>query len=351
MKQYVVLGLFVSALGLPATAAAISVDRIAGTGAPENNGDTGPAATTNIGEPFGVTIGPDGAIYITEVRHHRVRRLDPKTNQLTTVAGSGQRGYSGDGEPALKATLNEPYEIRFDADGNMFIVEMKNHIVRRVDRRSGTITTVAGTGQPGFSGDGGPATKAKLSQPHSIAIDRTGAIYIADIGNHRIRRVDPRYGIIESIAGNGERKPPRDGQVARDHMLVGPRALDIAGNTLWIALREGHSVWKMDLSDGILHHVAGAVQAGYSGDGGPALAAKFNGPKGIAIGPDGEVVVCDSGNNVIRQIDPKPGTVSTVAGGKSSSDKLSQPHGVAIAPDGAILIGDTMNHRVLRVKK
>lgn len=335
----------------PPGVAAPTYETVAGTGASDNNGDAGTAATINIGEPFGVTIGPDGAVYITEVRHHRVRRLDAKTKELATVAGSGQRGYSGDGGPARKATLNEPYEVRFDTGGNMYIVEMKNHIVRRVDRRSGTITTVAGTGQQGFSGDGGPATKAMLSQPHSIAIESTGAIYIADIGNHRIRRVDPKSGIIESIAGNGDRKPPRDGQVARDHTLVGPRALDIAGNTLWIALREGHSVWRMDLADGILHHVAGAGQAGYSGDGGPALAAKFNGPKGIAVARDGKIAVCDSGNNVIRLIYPKSGTVSTVAIGKSQDDKLSQPHGVSIAPDGDIFIGDTMNHRVLRVKQ
>ena len=221
--------------------------------------------------------------------------------------------------PAVDAELNEPYEVRFDHDGNMYIVEMKNHIVRRVDRKSKKISTVAGIGRPGFTGDGGLAVKAKFSQPHSIAIDRRGAVYVADIGNHRIRRIDPKTGIVESIAGNSKRTPPRDGQVARGNPILGPRALFIDGDTLWIALREGHSVWRMELVDGILHHVAGTGQAGYSGDGGPAIEAKFNGPKGIAVESNREVFVTDSGNNVIRRIDLRSGLIATVAGDKAVS--------------------------------
>jgi streptogramin lyase len=324
------------------------IDTVAGTGAAENNGDKGPASTINIGEPFGVEFGPDGALYITEVRHHRVRRLDLTTREVTTVAGCGKRGYSGDGGPAANAELNEPYEVRFDRDGNMFIVEMKNHVVRRVDRKSQNISTVAGTGQQGFAGDGRPATEANFSQPHSIALDRHGALYVADIGNHRIRRIDPKSGIIESIAGNSRRTAPRNGQVARGNPMIGPRALFIDGDTLWIALREGHSIWRMELTDGILHHVAGTGQAGYAGDGGPASEAKFNGPKGIAVASNQSVFVTDSGNNVIRRIDLQSGLVGTIADKKSN---LSQPHGLCVAPDGAVFIGDTSNHRVLRVKQ
>ncbi len=355
MKQYFLICLLVCTSWMPASASERSSETIAGTGLAENNSDHGPASTTNIGEPFGVEVGPDEAIYITEVRHHRIRRLDPKTHELTTVAGNGKRGYSGDGGPALQAELNEPYEVRFDSSGNMYFVEMKNHIVRRVDHQTGVISTVAGTGRQGYSGDGGPATKAMLNQPHSIAPDREGAIYIADIGNHRIRRVDPKTGVIDSIAGNGKRSNPQDNQTARGHSLVGPRALFIHGDILWIALREGHSVWRMNLADGILHHIAGTGQPGYSGDNGPAINAKFNGPKGIAVGPNGQIVVCDSANNAIRQIDPKSGLISTITGGESqnvkSNAKLNQPHGVCVTPDGAILIGDTLNHRVLRINK
>jgi DNA-binding beta-propeller fold protein YncE len=337
------------------------IDRVAGTGAPKNNGNAGPASTINIGQPFGVEIGPDQALYITEVQNHRVLRLDLAKQELTTVAGCGRRGYSGDGGPATAAELNEPYEVRFDLDGNMFIVEMKNHIVRRVDGRTKVISTVAGTGRQGFGGDGGPAIQATLSQPHSIAINREGALYIADIGNHRIRRVDPKTGIIESIAGNSERTLPKDGQVARGNSMPGPRALFVDGNTLWIALREGHSVWRMDLGDGILHHVAGTGRGGFAGDGGPAIDAKLNGPKGIAALANRHVFVTDAGNNVIRRIDLGSGAITTVAGDKSQrsqpsnsgaavSGRLNQPHGVCVAPDGTIFIGDTLNHRILCVR-
>lgn len=335
----------------------------AGTGAPENNGDAGSALAINIGDPFGVEIGPDGALYVTEVRNHRVRRLDLKSNELTTVAGCGRRGYSGDGGPALEAELNEPYEVRFDYDGNMYFVEMKNHVLRRVDVKTKIITTVAGVGRPGFGGDGGAATKAMLRQPHSIALDERGALYVADIGNHRIRRIDPKTGIIESIAGNGEPTAPSDGQVAQGIPILGPRALCIDGDTLWIALREGHSVWRMDLATGVLRHVAGSGEGGYAGDGGPAKQARFNGPKGIAVDQHGHVFVADSENNAIRRIDVKSGQISTIADGQllgrgngndgaaAANAQLNRPHGLCVGPNETLYVGDTLNHRVRRIKR
>jgi sugar lactone lactonase YvrE len=245
--------------------------------------------------------------------------------------------------------MNEPYEVRFDRDGNMYVVEMKNHVVRRVDKETQKISTVAGTGQQGFGGDGGPAVNALLSQPHSIAIDGHDAVYIADIGNHRIRRIDPKTGIIDSIAGNSQRTPPRDGRVARGNPILGPRALFIEDDTLWIALREGHSVWRMRLGEGMLHLVAGTGLAGFAGDGGPATEAKFNGPKGIAVLPNRYMFVVDSGNNAIRQIDLQSGQIATIAGDKSKAN-LNQPHGICVSADGKVFVSDTMNHRVLRVK-
>jgi streptogramin lyase len=351
------------ACGYSATAISgeLSIDSIAGTGAPENNGVSGPADTVNIGAPFGVEIGPDGALYITEVGNHRVRRLDIARRELTTVAGCGRRGYSGDGGPALDAELNEPYEVRFDSGGNMYIVEMKNHVVRRVDRTTNVISTVAGNGHQGFGGDGGPAIKAQLNHPHSIALDGKDALYVADIGNHRIRRIDPKTGIIETIAGNSQRSMPQNGLAARGNPILGPRALFVDGDTLWIALREGHSIWRMSLADGILSHVAGTGRAGFAGDGGPASEAAFNGPKGIAIGPDGNVFVVDSENNAIRRIDLQSGVIATVANsgstdkggagrrGAATNAQLNQPHGICVASDGTLFIGDTLNHRVRRV--
>jgi DNA-binding beta-propeller fold protein YncE len=225
----------------------------------------------------------------------------------------------------------------------MYVVEMKNHIVRRIDAGTRTISTVAGTGRAGFGGDGGPANEAQLNQPHSIALDRDDNLYIADIGNHRIRRVDAETGVIDSIAGNGERTLPKDGRPARDKPIFGPRALFVDDDTLWIALREGQSVWRMNLSDGILHHVAGTGKPGHSGDGGPASAATFKGPKGIAVAPDGAVFVVDSDNNVVRRIRPKSGVIETLR-----TAPLNQPHGVCVAPNGDVFVGDSLNNRVSR---
>jgi streptogramin lyase len=340
----------------------LTIDSVAGTGATENNGDAGPARSINVGDPFGVEIGPDAALYVTEVRNHRVLRVDLQSGEQATVAGNGRRGYSGDGGQATAAELNEPYEVRFDAEGNMLFVEMQNHIVRRVDAKTKVITTVAGTGQRGFGGDGGPATKALLNQPHSIALDPGGAIYIADIGNHRIRRVDAATGTIESIAGNSQRRLPVDRQLARGNSILGPRALYIHDDILWIALREGHSIWRMNLTDGVLQRVAGTGQVGFSGDGGPALSATFNGPKGIALGPGDNIVIADTENHTIRMIDRQTGNITTIAGGGPQRDggagdggaatqaELNRPHGVCVGPDGAVYIGDTLNHRVRRIK-
>jgi streptogramin lyase len=355
----VAAGLLAVTVAAPAPTRAGKIETVAGTGQPEDNGSAGPGTRTNVGDPFGVEIGPDGALYITEVRNHRVRRLDLKSGRLTTMAGTGRKGYSGDGGRATEADLNEPYEVRFDSAGNMYFVEMQNHIVRRVDAQTNKITTIAGTGEPGFAGDGGPATKAQFHRPHSIALDGRGNLYVADIGNHRIRRIDLETGFVESIAGNEQRRLPRDGQVARGQPILGPRALCIDKGTLWIALREGHSVWRMELNEGRLRHVAGSGKQGYTGDGGPAIRATFNGPKGIAVGPDGDVYVVDTENQVIRKIDVARGRVTTVAGngtrggagdgGPATAAQLDRPHGICLGPDGSIYIGDTLNHRVRRV--
>ncbi len=177
--------------GIAVHAAQPIVTTVAGTGQAADNGHSGFARQVNVGQPFGVEIGPDGALYVTEVANHRIRRLDLQSGKISTVAGTGKQGYSGDGGPATAATMNEPYEIRFDQAGNLYVVERLNHTVRLIDAKTGVIRTIAGTGQAGFSGDGGPAVKAQMNQPHSIALDESrGHLYIADIQNHRIRRVD-----------------------------------------------------------------------------------------------------------------------------------------------------------------
>lgn len=338
------------------------IDTVAGTGNPENNGDSGSAPESNLDQPFGVEFGPDGALYITEVGQHRVRRLDLETEQISTWAGGKGKGYAGDGGMARLALLNEPYEVRFDAEGAMYFVEMQNHLVRRVQGDSHKTSTVAGTGKPGYAGDGGPAIKAEFSSPHSIALDDRGYLYIADIGNHRIRRVELKTGQIDCLSGDGRNVLPKDGALASTQPLSGPRALYVTHRTLWVGLREGNSVWRIDLDTECIQHVAGTGEKGFSGDGGPALEATFDGPKGIAVAKSGLIYVVDTENHAIREINPHDHTIRTVAGGGPDSGgfggdggpakkaQLNRPHGICVGPDGALYIGDTNNHRVRRMR-
>lgn len=330
---------------------------VAGSGSPQNNGDAGVATLLGVKDTFGVEIGPQHALYIAEVGHHRIRRVDLTTNHITTVAGNGTKGYAGDGKLATEAQLNEPYEVRFDAAGNLYFVEMQNHVIRRVDATTQVITTIAGTGKAGFHGDGGPATRATFNRPHSIALDQQGNLYIADIGNHRIRRINLGTGIIETIAGNGEKELPADGQLAKQHPMLGPRALYVTGNQLWIALREGNSVWQLDLQTGRLKHIAGSGQSG-SVDGGPREAT-FSGPKGLVVDDKENVYVVDTENHTIRRIDGQSREVTTIAGngvaghgvGRALSAQINRPHGICLGADGSLFVGDTLNHRVVQIRE
>jgi DNA-binding beta-propeller fold protein YncE len=310
-----------------------------GTGEAGYSGDGGTGAEAEINNPYGLAIGPDGALYICEIDNHCIRRLDLRNQKVSTVAGNRRRGYSGDGGHALEASLDQPYEIRFDRAGNMYFVEMRNHIVRKVDARTRIISTVAGNGTPGFGGDGGPARKAQLRNPHSIAFDPAGRLLICDIGNHRIRRVDLSTGIIETWAGTGERRPTPDGAPRTGTPLNGPRAIDFdSQGNLYLALREGNAVYRLN-----------AKTQRYE-----LLASKLNGPKGIAWSRDG-IYIADTESHTIQRIDPKTKTVTIVAGGGEAAEaenadplkvRLARPHGVAVGRRGELYIGDSENHRV-----
>jgi streptogramin lyase len=287
----------------PAGAAPRQISTFAGTGAAGFSGDGGLAQAAQLNNPYGLARGPDGALYVCDMENHRIRKI-AKDGVIGTVAGTGKRGYSGDGGPALEAGLNEPYEIRFDKAGNLFFVEMRNHIVRRVDTVTKIISTVAGIGAEGFSGDGGAAARAQLRQPHSIQFDAEGDLYICDIGNHRIRRVEMKTGLISSFAGTGERLPAPDGAQFAQAPLNGPRAIDFDQDaSLWLALREGNAIYRMDLKAGTIHHVAGTGQKGFTGNGGPAKQATLSGPKGLSLGPAGNVYFADTESHTIRMVD------------------------------------------------
>ena len=347
-------------LALSCAASSVSAQEvitILGTGQAGWSGDGGLGSAAKCGAPFGIVVGPDGALFVCETTSHVIRRIDPDTQLVTTVAGTGGKsGHAGDGGPATEALLHEPYEVRFDTDGHMFFVEMKGEVVRRVDSRTGIISTIAGTGTAGFSGDGGPATAAQLKQPHSIALDNTGHLYICDIGNNRVRRVDLAKGTINTFGGTGERKPTPDGAAVAGTPLNGPRALDFDGRgALVLALREGNAIYRVDLKQLTYQHVAGTGKSGYSGDGGPAQRAQLAGPKGVSLGLNGDIYFADTESHTIRVIRAKSGIVETLVGDGTKGDgpdgdpkqcRLARPHGVYVDGSDNVYIGDSDNHRV-----
>ena len=333
------------------------VETIAGTG-------TAGYSATEVNNPYGLVIGPDGGLYFCDLGNQRIRRLDLATGALTTIAGSGERGYRGDGGPALQAALNMPHEICFDGVGDLYIVERDSHAVRKVDRESGVISTVAGTGQPGFGGDGGPAAEAQLDRPHSIAIDGNGDLLICDIGNHRVRRVDLESGRIETFAGTGEREPTPDGALLAGTPLNGPRTIVVGEDgSLYLALREGNAIYRIDPRERRIEHLAGTGEQGYAGDGGPARSAALAGPKGLAYGPGGVpgrvLYVADTENHVVRAIDLGSGLISTVLGTGERGDgpepeplacRLARPHGLYTDGRGTLYVADSEAHRIRVVR-
>ncbi|MEW5979994.1 MAG: hypothetical protein AB1898_29710 [Acidobacteriota bacterium] len=332
----------------------------AGRGTPGYSGDGKPAVQAQLNNPFGVTRGPDGAIYFCDTGNHVIRRI-AADGIVSTVAGDGTPGYSGDGGPALKAQLNEPYEVRFDESGSLYFVERLNHVVRKVDGRSGKISTIAGTGAPGFSGDGGPAHRARLRQPHSLQFDSEGNLYICDIGNHRIRRIEKKGGSIRTFAGTGQAGATPEGSPLQGTPLNGPRALDFdrEGN-LWLALREGNAVYRLDRRASRWHHIAGTGQEGFTGNGGPARQARLSGPKGLAVGPDGNIYLADTESHSIRMIDVQTGRLEWIAGtgrrgngpdGDPMACGMSRPHGIFVDTDGSIFVGDSEAHRVRLIRR
>lgn len=329
---------------------------LVGTGKAGYTGDGGPLSAATMDNPFGVLIGPDGALYVAEMGNHIVRRIDLKTKAIRTVAGNGKPGYAGDGGPATSASLSAPHEIRFDRRGDLYIVERDSHVVRKVDMKTKVISTVAGTGKPGFSGDGGPANKAELNQPHSIAFDPQGRLLICDIRNHRVRRVDLKTGLIDTWAGTGDRQATPDGAKVKGTPLNGPRTIDFdpKGN-MYLVLREGNMVFRIDPKTETIHHIAGTGEKGWDGDGADARKAKLNGPKGVAWAPDNSIYIADTESHTIRRIDLKTNVITTEIGDGQKGDgpeddprkcRTARPHGVYVDKKGVLYVGDSETHRV-----
>jgi uncharacterized protein (TIGR03437 family) len=297
-----------------------TITTIAGTGVPGYNGDNIPGNTAQLNTPWRVTLDPAGNLYIADSGNDRIRKLTP-SGIITTVAGSGQPGYSGDGGPATSATLRIPEQAELDAFGNMFIADSGNNVIRKVDT-SGVITTVAGTGYGAgignstgtgaYSGDGGPATKAELNLPISVAVDAAGDIFISDQANNVIRKVSPS-GTISTVAGiSTEFGYAGDGGPATSAVFAYPAgiALDTAGD-LYIT-DVNNNMLRVLLANGTMQRVAGNGTAGFAGDGGPALSAELDSLRQVAVGTFGDIYIADSFNNALRKLTPSTTTVGHV---------------------------------------
>lgn len=352
--------LLLAFLAHTATSAEWTISTFAGNGVKGGSGDGGLATAAQIDNPFGVVRGPDGAIWFCEYTGQRIRRV-AADGTISTIAGTGEKGYSGDGGPALQATFNLPHELRFDANGDLYVVDMTNHAVRKIDMKTKVITTIAGNGKPGYNGDGGPAKDAQFKQPHSIQFGPGGDLYVCDIGNNVIRRIDMKTELISTFAGTGKPGVTPDGAPIAGTPLKGPRSLDFdkQGN-LWLATREGNQVFKFDLKAGIIHHIAGTGAKGFTGNGGPAREATLSGPKGISIDAGGNVWLADCESHSIRMINMKTGNLELIAGLNQKGDgpdgdplqcKMARPHGIFCDADGTVFIGDSEAHRVRRLRK
>ena len=334
---------------------------VAGSGTPGFSGDGGPATATGLSFPSGVALDAAGNLFIADRDSQRIRRVDAATGIVTTVAGNGSVGFSGDGGPATTTSLFFPSGVALDTAGNLFIADQSNQRIRRVDGATGIITTVAGNGGFGFSGDGGSATATSLFFPSGVAVDAAGNLLIADTNNARIRRVDGATGIISTVAGNGAFGFIGDGGPATAASLNFPSrvALDAAGNLL-IADTSNHRIRRVDGATGIITTVAGSGFANrFSGDGGPATGASLNAPSGVALDAAGNLFLSDRNNQRIRRVDAASGIITTVAGngiagfggdgGPATSASLNAPSGVALDAAGNLLIVDTNNARIRRV--
>ena len=328
------------------------ITTVAGTGSRGDSGDGGPATQAEMGYSLDVAVDRAGNLYIADIENHRVRRVDT-FGRISTVAGVGRQGYSGDGGPATNAELSRPSGLAVSQSGTVYIADTNNRRVRRVDA-SGAITTVGGTGDYGSTGDGGPATEARLANPTAVEIDRSGSLYVIESGS-RVRKIDAS-GTITTIAGTGRFLDGMDGDLIRAESakFQQPRsvALDRSGNVLF---GDSSRIWKADPS-GTITVFAGTGSCCHSGDGGPATQARLQGPEGLAVDTAGNVYATTSGR--VRKIDTS-GIITTIAGtgswgyggdgGPATEAQFRSPRGVAVDWMGNVYVADGNNHRIRKI--
>jgi sugar lactone lactonase YvrE len=306
--------------------------------------------------PDGVAVDQAGNVYVSDLLNNRVRMVTP-TGTISTVAGNGNPGFGGDGGAATSAQLNQPAGLAIDSSGNLYIADSNNAAVRKVTPQ-GIISTVAGTGVEGFSGDGGAATKATLMAPLGVAVDAQGNLYIADYYGW-IREVNGSTGVISTIAGNGGLGYSGDGGSATSAQFYNPIAVavDNAGN-VYVADSGNGAVRR--IANGIITTIAGNGTLSYTGDGGPASQAQFSAISSLAVDAQGNIYVADANNNAIRLF-PLGGNVSTIAGngtqgytgdgGTATVAELNNPRAVAVSSSGNVYVADTGNNSVRLLRR
>jgi RHS repeat-associated protein len=329
------------------------VNIIAGNGNPGYSGDGGPATQAEIREPWGISAGPDGSIYFDDQVSCVIRRVDP-TGTVTTIAGSGQRGYSGDGGPATQARLDSPRSTAVGSDGSIYIADAGNNRIRKICI-DGTITTIAGNGIGGYSGDGGPADLASIFFPSDIAESSDGSVYFCDAFNYRIRRIDPD-GVITTIAGTGVYGYSGDGGPAIQARIGLPTGLAVSSDgSVYYSDGYNNRIRKVDIN-GIITTFAGNGIPGFSGDGFLATDARLDFPAGIACGPDGSIYIGDFDNYRIRKVNPQ-GIITTFAGdgkdgclvrsifnrAQATATSFCSPASIVFGPDGKLYVADAYN--------
>ncbi len=331
-----------------------TITTVAGNGSGGFSGDGGPANAAQLHTPRGVAVDAAGIIYIADQENNRIRKVTTDS-VIDTVAGNGAPGFGGDLGPAKLAQLWLPAGVSVDAAGNLYIVDQGNSRIRKVTT-TGLIGTVAGNGTPGFGGDGGSAASAQLNRPSGLAVASNGNIYIADHDNHRVRKLTPG-GVITTAAGNGTAGFNADGIAATLAKLDSPSgvAVDASGN-LYIADSGNDRIRKVTAA-GVISTVVGTGEPGFGGDGGQAASAQLNTPTGVAVDTGGNLYIVDSGNNRIRKV-TVAGVISTIAGSGSSgtcgtggpaTQAQLSPYGVAVDPAGNVFIADPGNNRISMV--
>ena len=333
------------------------IDTVAGNGSANYSGDGGTAKSAALFALGGTAHDAAGNLFIADTSNHRIRRVAAATGLVTTVAGNGIAGFIGDGAPGVNEPLNFPEDVAVDSLGNLFIADRVNSRVRRIDSETGFVTSFVGNGSFAFAGDGLPADKAAVRQPRGVAVDNDDNLFIADTLNHRIRRVFNETGDIRTYAGNGSADYSGDGGLATSASLNEPNGVvaDAEGN-IYIADTGNHRVRRVDVETRIITTVAGTGEAGFSGDGGHATGARLDEPTDVAVDGQGSLLIADSLNNRIRRVDLAAGTITTVAGdgtpdftgdgGPASLAALHRPRNVAVGPQGDLFVSDTLNNRV-----